>query len=288
MQLSQFLSTALGCLVLVVMMGIGLTVTTGDLRQVWRKPKAMIVGLLAQTIFLPLVALGMCLLFDLPSDIQIGLVILAASPGGPSSNVYSLLAGGDVALNVSLTAVNNVIGVFILPLYVMAAVHLFERTDPLMVSMFSKMADVITSVILPIAVGMALTRFWPRFSVSLGKYLKIMSVLALMAIIAAVGYANWGILSVSATQYGWVILLFNVVALALGYAVPKWFGLERKQAIAIAFEIGIHNGSLALYVAITLLGKQAYAIAPGLYSVLMYFTAAAFFFWIRKGHRVRI
>jgi bile acid:Na+ symporter, BASS family len=272
--LTVFLPLALG----VVMLGLGLALTLEDFRRVARQPKPVLVALACQTVLLPLACFAMVKAFGLAPALAVGMMLLAASPGGSTANLYSHLARGDVALNISLTAVNSLLAVLTLPLIVNLSLAHFMGDGQTLPLQFGKVLQVFAIVLVPVAIGMALRARYPGFSQRMSRPVKIASVVLLVAIISAAVAQDWQTLATYAPQIGLVALLFNLLSLAVGYGVPRLLGLAKRQAIAIGMEIGIHNGTLAIAVALSpmLLDNPTMAIPPAVYSVLMFFTAALF------------
>lgn len=275
MAVPKIFSLALSAILVTVMVGIGLSVTTGDLRKTFSKPKALIVALICQSLILPMLAFWFCAVFSLPQEFKIGLILLAISPGGPSSNLYSLLAKGDVALNLAITAINSFLSAITIPIYLTAALYYFGSTKENFDFGYDEFIKVISFVVFPAGFGMALASVTPTFAAKLASPLKLFAAGCLGLTVAAIVWMNFETLISHLRLYGVLILAFNILSLGLGYGIARMLKISRSQAVAISFEIGIHNGSLALFIAGSILRIQSYAIVPAIYSVLMYFTAAA-------------
>jgi BASS family bile acid:Na+ symporter len=278
-----FLPFALG----IVMLGLGLGLTLEDFRRVVVYPKAVVIGLVCQVLLLPFVCFGVAKLFALPPELAVGLMLLAASPGGATANLYSHLAKGDVALNVTLTAVNSVISVFTLPLVVDLAMRSFLSVEEQIPLQFGKVLQVFGIVLVPVAIGMVIRRARPAWATSLAKPVKILSAVVLamvVGIIVVVGALDEDRTD-DASLFALVVLpclAFNVASMAVGYFVPLLARVPERQAVAIGMEIGIHNGTLAITIATTLLSSTVMAIPPAVYSGIMFFTAAAFGFVVAR------
>lgn len=276
MSLEFLAGTLLPLLLIVIMFGLGLTLSVGDFQRVLSMPRAVLVGLVCQSLILPAVAFGLCHLFALPPPFAIGLMLLAASPGGPTSNFYSKLSGGDVALNLTLTAVNSALSAVTLPLLTGFAVRAFSDGSSAVSFQFAKMIEIFLLVLVPVSAGMALHQWAPRMARALDRPVRIFSVIALVAIIGAASFKEWNTLVNHAGTVGWAVILFNLLSLSLGYGVARAFKLARGEAVAISFEVGIHNSGLAIFVAISQLGSTEIAVPAAVYSILMYVTAAVF------------
>jgi len=265
----------------IIMFGLGLSLTLGDFARVLKQPKAVIIALLCQLILLPAICFGLVLLFQLPPVLAVGMMMLAASPGGTTANLYSHLFRGDIALNISLTAVNSVIAVITLPLITNFAIAYFDPFDDQLGLQWAKALEVFAIVLLPVAVGMVVRRFWPRFAAGMDKPVRIASVIILIVVIAGAVASNWTLLVENFARLSLITIVFCVISLAIGYLVPRVLKVGRRQAIATSFEIGIHNATLAIVIAQTVLGSVELSLPAAVYGVLMFFIAFGFGFLIR-------
>jgi len=278
---SSFLNVVLLPLALgVIMLGLGLSLTLDDFKRVVLYPRAVFIGLLCQMILMPLACFFLVKAFGLSPELAVGMMLLAASPGGPTANLYSHLYKGDVALNISLTAVNSLVSLFTLPFIVNFAIHYFLESGQVVPMQFGKVLEVFAIVLIPVSIGMVLKSKFPKLSVILNKPVKILSALFLVLVIAGVVYQERENVIAYFKLVGLAALVFNVASMALGYYLPRLVKLEKKQAIAIGMEIGIHNGTLAIYIALSVIGSSVISIAPAIYSLIMFFTAAAFGFLV--------
>lgn len=262
----------------VIMFGLGLSLRVEDFTRVVRFPKAVLVGLAAQMLLLPVVCALIAQAFGLPSVLAVGLMLLAASPGGAMANLYSHLAHGDVALNITLTAINSVLAIVTLPLIVNLSTLLFMGEARAIPLQFGKVMQVVVLVLGPVLLGMLVNDRLPHLAQRLRKPTKRLSVVVLAAIILAAGVQNRGDIGGDIKAVGLACLAFNLVSLAVGYGLPRLLKLERRQAVAIGMEVGIHNAALAITVAMspTMLNDPRVAVPAAVYGVLMFFTAAAF------------
>ncbi len=260
----------------IIMLGLGLTLSIDDFKRVITYPKAIFIGLFCQIIVLPLLCFYLAIAFGLSPALAVGLMLLAASPGGPTANLYSHLAKGDVALNISLTALNSVLSLVTLPLIVNFSIHYFMESDQSIAMQFKKVLEVFAIVLIPVAIGMVLKSKKPELSEKFEKPLRIVSSLFLVLIIVAAILKEKANVISFFQQVGVAALLFNVGSMLIGYFVPRLFKISNKQAIAIGMEIGIHNGTFAIYIALSVLGNSAMSIPPAIYSLIMFFTAAIF------------
>lgn len=265
----------------IIMLGLGLSLTVGDFARVVKQPKAVIVALLCQLVLLPAICFGLVLAFQLPPVLAVGMMMLAASPGGTTANLYSHLFRGDVALNISLTAVNSVIAVFTLPIITNLAILYFDPFDDQLGLQWAKALEVFAIVLLPVAAGMIVRRFWPRFAKAMDKPVRIASVIILVIVIVGAVVQNWTLLIENFGRLSLITILFCVISLTVGYLAPRLIKVGKRQSIASSFEIGIHNATLAIVIAQTVLGSVELSLPAAVYGVLMFFIAFGFGFLIR-------
>jgi len=273
-----FMPVALG----VIMLGLGLSLTIADFRRVVVYPRAVLVGLACQTLLLPLTCFAIARAFGLPPALAVGLMLLSASPGGATANLYSHLAKGDVALNITLTAVNSILSLLTMPLIVKLAMMQFLGQGREIPLQLGKILQVFLIVLVPVGIGMLVRSRNESLASKLGKPVKIVSALFLLLVIAGAVAKERAHLGEYFRQVGVAALTFNLASMAVGYFVPLLARLPQRQAIAISMEIGIHNGTLAIAVATTVLANDVMAIPPAIYSLIMFFTAAAFVFAVNR------
>jgi bile acid:Na+ symporter, BASS family len=266
-----FLPIALG----IVMLGLGLSLTVADFTRVVRYPKATMVALGCQILILPAICLGLVLLFDLEPELAVGMMLLAASPGGTTANLFSHLARGDVALNVTLTAINSVLAVVTLPIVVNLALAGFLDGDDEIGLQPAKMLQVFAIVLVPVAIGMVIRHRAEAFTERMRGPVKIASIVVLVSVIIVAVYQERDNVLSYVRDVGLVAFLLCVASLTIGYIVPRAFSIERRQAIASAFEIGVHNSTLAITIALSpaLLNSTEMAIPGAVYGILMFLPA---------------
>ncbi|MDU9407606.1 bile acid:sodium symporter family protein [Pseudomonas sp. zfem001] len=280
--LTFFLPAALG----IIMLGLGLSLSLADFARVAKFPKPVLIGLACQLLLLPLACFFLAKAFGLAPALAVGLMLLAASPGGTTANLYSHLAHGDVALNITLTAVNSVIAILTMPLIVNLSLAYFMSADQAIPLQFAKVVQVFVIVLGPVAIGMWLRSRFPGFAERMQKPVKIVSALFLLLIILLAVAKDWRTFVDYAPAVGGAALAFNLLSMAVGYCVPRLLKLNLRQAIAIAMEIGIHNGTLAIALALSpaLLNNPTMAIPAAIYSLIMFVTAALFGLWVNRMH----
>jgi bile acid:Na+ symporter, BASS family len=274
----------------IIMFGLGLSLTIGDFRRIGKHPRAVVIALACQLLILPALCFGLVLLFQLPPLLAVGMMLLAASPGGTTANLYSHLFRGDIALNISLTAINSVIAVFTLPLIANFAIAYFAPEGGELGIQLSKALEVFAIVLLPVALGMVVRWWKPRFATSADRPVRIASVIILAVVIIGSIVSNKDILLANLASLALITALFCLLSLTIGYLVPRLFRVARPQAIASSFEIGIHNATLAIVIAQTVLQSMDMSLPAAVYGVLMFFIAAGFGFLIagpRSGASAR-
>lgn len=273
-----FLPVALG----IIMFGLGLSLTLEDFKRLTQYPKAVTIALLCQMIVLPALCFGLVIVTGLDPVLSVGMMLLAASPGGATANLYSHLSKGDVALNITLTAINSILTLFTLPLIVNFSLNYFMESGQYVPVQFAKVIEVFAIVLIPVSLGMLVKKQWPGFAVKMDKPVKIASAIILIVLIVSVTIREKQVLLDYAGSLGLPVLLFNVLSMAVGYYIPRLLTIDKRQSIAIGMEIGIHNGTLAIYIALSVLANSTMSVPPALYSLLMFFTAAVFGFWVSR------
>ena len=267
-----------------VMFGLGLSLSLADFRRLFKHPKAVSIALGLQVVGLPLLCYGIIVGFGLSPVFAIGLMLLAASPGGISANLFSHLFGGNVAMNISLTAVNTLLSIVTLPLIANWAIGHFAQSGQVVPLQTRKLVEVIAIVLVPVVIGMFVASRKPGFAARMQKPTKIFSALVL-AVVTVLAVANeWKTMADTFAQIGLPVLLFNLGSLLAGYGVSRAAGLDKPLATAISYEIGIHNSTLAIFIAVSVLGSFALALPAAIYSVVMYITAPLFgWLLLRRG-----
>ncbi|MGH3757825.1 bile acid:sodium symporter family protein [Actinophytocola sp.] len=256
----------------VIMLGLGLSLTVADFTRVARYPRATVIALGCQILVLPALCLGLVLLFDLDPALAVGMMLLAASPGGTTANLFSHLARGDVALNITLTAINSILAVVTLPIVVNLALDGFMDGEDAIGLQPDKMLQVFAIVLVPVAIGMLIRRRAPEFAARLNQPVRIASIVVLVSVIAVAVFQERGNVIDYVQSVGIVALIFCLASLTVGYYVPRAFQVPRGQAVASSFEIGIHNSTLAITIALSpaLLDSAEMAIPAAVYGVLMF------------------
>lgn len=252
-----------------IMFGLGLSLTLDDFRRVARAPKAVAVALACQLVLLPAVCFGLVKVLDLDPLLAVGMMLLAASPGGTSANLFSHLFRGDVALNVSLTAVNSVISLFTLPLITNFAIDHYELGETVSLP-FSEVVQVFAIVLVPTAIGMLVRARSAEFGERMDRPVRIGSALVLAILVVAILIDQRENMRDYLLDVGLAAGLFCAISLVVGFYVPRALGVSLKQAIASSMEIGVHNATLAIYVAVEILDSIEISVPAGVYSLFMF------------------
>ncbi|HCW49596.1 MAG TPA: bile acid:sodium symporter [Brevundimonas sp.] len=260
----------------IIMFGLGLSLTPSDFVRVGRQPKAAAVALACQLLLLPAICFALVLAFRLPPILAVGMMLLAASPGGTTANLYSHLFRGDVALNISLTAINSVIAVVTLPVIVNLAVAYFQPGDMKVGLQLTKTVEVFMIVLVPVALGMLVRGLKPGFAQAMDRPVRIASILILTLVILGAAASSLDVLLANFQALAGIVILFCLFSLGIGFAVPRLLKIERPQAIASAFEVGLHNATLAIVIAQSVLRSPEMTLPGAVYGVLMFPLAAAF------------
>lgn len=268
----------------IIMLGLGLGLTVEDFRRVAQHPRAAVIALVCQVLVLPAICFGLVLAFGLAPELAVGMMLLAASPGGTTANLYSHLFGGHVALNITLTAINSVLAAFTLPILVNLSAAYFLPDGRSIGLQFDKVLQVFAIVLIPVAIGMLIRARVPQVAERLNRPVRILSVVVLVAVIAGAVLGERENIADYFVSVGLAVLAFNLLSLAIGYGAPRLAGVDRRAATAAGFEIGIHNSTLAITIALSpaLLDSTQMAIPGAVYGIVMFFTAAAFGYLVTR------
>jgi BASS family bile acid:Na+ symporter len=257
-----------------IMLGMGLTLAGDDFRRILVAPRAILLGLAAQLLLLPLVGFGLVILFGLNGALAVGVMILAACPGGPTSNLVAHLSRGDLALSISLTAISSVVTVATIPLIVNYSILFFGEEGSVTLPVLQTIAQIMGVTLIPVAIGMLIRRFQPEWSRQTERPFKIASAVFFVLIIVAAILKERANLVEFFIMTGPITLALNVVTMLMGYFLARMFALPGPQRISITVESGIQNGTLGIMIAATLLQNSVMTIPVAIYSLLMFLTAS--------------
>lgn len=258
---------------IIIMFGLGLSLTSADFRRVQQAPVAVVVALACQLVVLPAICFGLVVLLDLSPLLGIGMMLLASSPGGTSANLFSHLFRGDVALNVTLTAVNSLISIVTLPLITGLTIRFFDRQDTVELPL-AEVLKVFAVVLIPVVLGMMVRSRWSAFAQRMDKPVRVGSAVILAVLVVAIIVDQRENITEYLASVGLATSVFCALSLTIGYFVPRLFGVGDRQAIASSMEIGVHNATLAIYVAVEILDEVEISIPAAVYSLFMFAFAA--------------
>jgi BASS family bile acid:Na+ symporter len=272
----------------IIMLGMGLALRPADFKMVILKPKAVILGLVAQVLILPLLAYGIVLLFGMTGALAVGMMILALCPGGTTSNLYTYLAKGDIALSVTLTSIVSLLAPFTVPLLIVLFMDMFMgKEEHIDLPVLQTIIQLVAITIVPISLGMVINYFNPVISKKAENPVKIFSSVFLLLIVIGIIVKNLDQMASYIAQVGLATLMLNLTCMFVGYGAAKLAKLNEAQSKAIGIEVGFQNGTLAIVIALTLLKNEEMAIAASTYSIVMFITGV-FFAWVlsRKNKMV--
>ena len=266
-----------------IMLGLGLGLTGRDFLRVINYPKDFLVGFICQLILLPVVAFIIVLILDLPIEIALGVMIIAAAPGGVTSNVMTKFANGDVALSISLTAIISLISIISVPFIIFKSADLIGisdiSTNITMTGIAFKMALVVT---VPVILGMMIRKFAENFISSNITTIERITTLLFIIVFASIWIEERENIFEYLSQAGLVVLILNVVMMLIAYNIAKIFASGTEQKKCIAIECGLQNGTLAVFVATQISNEIVYLIPTAAYALIMYITGFLFIYFLRN------
>ena len=266
-------TVTLAIALIIIMFGMGLSLVKDDFIRLFQHPKAVIVGLINQIVLLPVIAYVLISILNVETDIAIGIMILAACPGGPTSNLITYLAKGDIGLSISLTTVNSLITIFTIPFVVDFALTQFLETEKMVqINKLQTVLQIFVIVVIPVSLGMALKNAKPMFADKMNKPVKIASAAVLFLVIIGLVLKKKEDLIPYLKQAGLTALTLNIATMLVGLLTAKIAKLDLAQSRTISIESGIQNGTMAIAIASGILMNDNFAIAPAVYSLIMFFT----------------
>ena len=264
-----------------IMFSLGLSLTSADFYRVINKPKDFFVGAFLQLIILPIIGFILIIIWpNLTPELAIGLMIIAAAPGGATSNILTFFAKGDVALSISLTAIISLLCVFTIPIIVLtSAEYIVDTTITQSISLFDIALKMFLIVTIPVFLGMFLRKWISSFE-NLSK--KISTLLFVLVLLGAIISERENII-LYFSQAGLITLILNLIMMFIAFYVAHFFASGKKQKRCITIECGLQNGTLAIVVATSIFGGGAYLIPAATYSLIMFATSLIFIFLIKKS-----
>lgn len=282
MEVNFFTAVLLPVGLAIVMLGMGLTLVPEDFQRVTRYPKAVAIGLIAQLLLLPIIGFLIVSIVPMQPELAVGLMVLALCPGGPSSNMITYLAKGDVALSVTLTALSSAITVFTIPIFANLSLQYFAgQSAAIALPIGQTMLQIFAIAIVPIGLGMVIRHFLPNLARRLEKVANRLAIAFLALIILAIIIREWNRIPSFIAQVGIAVVLLNGIATLIGFWIGRLFNLNFAQRVCIAIEVGIQNGTLAIAITAGLLNNPDMAVPAAIYSLLMYATAILTIFYSR-------
>ena len=268
-----------------IMLGLGLGLTVNDFKRVLQNPKIFFVGIFSQIVLLPIIAYILLLVIKVPTAIALGVMIIAAAPGGVTSNVMTKFARGDVALSISLTAVCSLISIISVPLIVFSSAKLIGVSniseEITMTGIALKMAGVVT---LPVFIGMIIRKFNENFISNNIKFIERTTGFLFLIVFAAIWIEERNNILSYLSQAGVIVLTLNIVMMIFAYYLAKVFSSNIEQRRCIAIECGLQNGTLAVFVATQIFNEIIYVIPTAAYALIMYITAFIFMYLLRNSN----
>jgi len=272
----------------IIMLGMGMTLVTADFTRIIKYPKAILIGLTNQLIFLPIIGFSLAIVFNLDPVMAVGLMILASCPGGPTSNLITQVCRGNIALSVTLTAIASVVSILTIPFILSYALEYFgtDTNVTIKLPILDTILQIMVITVIPISIGMLIRRFKTNFAKRMEKPMRIASTVIFILVFLAVIAANFEILGEAMKEVGLVTLLLNIITMGLGYLTARLFKLDLKSAISITIESGIQNGTLAFVIATTILNNVEMGIPTGAYAIWMFITGGILMWQLGKRPEV--
>ena len=261
------------CLFL-IMMGMGLTLVTNDFKRVLKYPKAVGIGLTNQLILLPIIGFALANIMPLRPEYAVGVMLLVLCPGGTTSNLFTYLAKGDVALSVTMTAIASVITVFTIPIVLsFSLIYFMGSGSAFELPVLKTVLTLVLLTIVPISIGMLIKRYAPAVADRSQVYVSRFGVLFLTFLVLFLGYVQRDIIVDAFIATGPVSIILNLSTMALGYYSSKWFGLNLAQRTSVTLEVGLQNSTLSIFMALTLLSNYDMSMMPAIYTLVMFLMA---------------
>ena len=269
----------------IIMFGMGLSLVSGDFTRLFTYPKAVLVGLCNQLLFLPLIGFVIVVLFGLNPSMAIGVMIISICPGGPTSNLITQVSRGNIGLSVTLTALSSLITVFTIPILLSKFIAYFSGDTDVVIQIpiLETMLQILVITVIPVSIGMMIRKRREAFALRMEKPMRTASTVLFVIIFFIIIIANKDNLTQAMKEVGLPTLLLNLSTMGLGFVSAKLFGITGKSQISITIESGIQNGTLAFVIATTMLNNFEMGLPTGAYSIWM-FISGGFLMW-RLGNK---
>ena len=267
-----------------IMLGLGMSLTIRDFIRVAKIPKDFLVGFICQLVLLPIIALSIALLLNLPAELAVGLMLIACAPGGVTSNVLTKFANGDVALSITLTAVVSLISIISVPFIMFTSIDFFEISIVKEISMTGIALKMFLVVTVPVIIGMLIKHFAKNFIDKQASLIQKISVILFMLVFAAIYIEEWDNIISYIVNAGLVALLLNISMMIIGFYIAKYFASGVAQQRCISIECGLQNGTLALFVGTQIFGENitTFIVPTAAYALIMMVTSIIFIFILKK------
>lgn len=290
MQSSAALSFGLPIALCIIMLGLGLSLRIEDFVRVLARPWPVIVGLFCQIVLLPILCFVLVYFSNLPPAISVGMMLLAASPGGTSSALFTHLARGDVALSISLTAVGSLLALVSLPVIANLSLVAFYGEEGAVRIQLHQVLQIFAVAIVPALIGVCIHNRYPAFAERLETPVKKLATIFLLAVVLAALIGQWHLLATWGPTVGALALVFSLMSLSVGYWVPRLLNIERRQAVALSMSIGLHNAALVIALAMSeqMLNNPEMAVPPAAYGVIAYMVSGVFVWRLNRRHQLYI
>ena len=267
-----------------IMLALGASLTVKDFTRVVQNPKDFFIGIVCQLILLPVIAYILIIILRTPIELALGVMLIAAAPGGVTSNVLTKFANGDVALSITLTAITSLISIVSVPYVVFLSIELFDITyvkkEVSMLSISLKMFFVVT---VPVIIGMILRKLWDNFIIKNMKIINKISIGLFCIVFIAIYIEEWDSIVMFLTKAGTIALTLNVTMMILAFYIAKFFTTGIAQRRCISLEAGLQNGTLAVFVGLQLFGtNMTYMVPTAAYALIMMITSVIFVFILRR------
>jgi len=266
-----------------IMLGLGLGLSTQDFTRVLKQPRDFLIGFVCQLILLPVIAFILIKLINIPVELALGVMIIAAAPGGVTSNILTKFAGGDVALSISLTAIISLISIISVPFIVLMSADLLQITyitkEISMIGISMKMFLVVT---VPVLIGMLVRKFATNFITSKTNMIQRISVILFVIVFVAIYIEEWDKIVSFLARAGLITLILNLVMMIIGYYTAKLLTSGIPQRKCISLECGLQNGTLAVFVSSQLFDEIVYMVPTAAYALIMFVTSLVFVYFVRK------
>lgn len=264
-------TTILPLSLFIIMLGMGLSLVIDDFKRIALYPKATIIGLTNQLILLPLIAFGIVSILNLSPMVAVGFMLLAACPGGVTSNLITHVSKGDTALSITLTAISSFASVVTIPFIISSSLlHFLGNAQTIELPVVQTILQILAITIVPVSIGMTVRYFFPNFADRMDKPTRIFSGLIFLVILVSIIATSMETIRLYIFQFGGISLLLNLITMGLGFLTAKLFKLNLPQRISIAIESGIQNSALAIVIASSILQQNDLSLPAAIYGLVMF------------------